>query len=94
MSRIREEFRRKWFTRIDARYLAPENSYKLFDEGIRGETIQLDKFNRLARPIIDEVVDNPTPEKIEQLLKEMKFITKKEETITENPGERTEDPLV
>ena len=77
MSKIREEFRRKWFTKVDARYLAPEYSYKLFDEGIRGETIQIEKFNKLCLPIIDEVVDNPSKERVEQLLKQMKFITKK-----------------
>ena len=77
VSDIRERCRRKWFSRIDARYLATENAYKLYADTPRGETIQLNKFNKLCRPVIDEVLTEPTEESVNQLLKEMKLMTKK-----------------
>ena len=77
ISNIRERCRDKLLKKIDARYLAPKSAYKLFKETSRGETIQLDKLVQLCLPIIESVVENPTAEKIQLFMKQMKMITKK-----------------
>ena len=77
ISNIRERCRDKLLKKIDARYLAPESAYNFFKETSRGETIQLEKLVQLCLPIIESVVENPTAEKIQLFMKQMKMITKK-----------------
>ena len=77
MSELRDQLRKPLLKRIDARYLAPKDAYKLYKKTSRGETIQVEKFRQVARPVIEEVLDNPTRERVTLALREMQTIAKK-----------------
>ena len=38
--------------KVDARYLAPRKSYKMYGDGVRGETINGTKFIKIVGPIL------------------------------------------
>ena len=76
---LRRRFRSELMRRVDARYLACQNSYKLFKTTSLGDTIQVEKFMRITRPIIHEVCGERRHDTdfVKDLLRDMKKIVKK-----------------
>lgn len=56
VKKLRDKFKTAFFQRVDARYLAPEKSYKMYADSCRGETIQIDKFIKIAGPIVKRII--------------------------------------
>lgn len=52
LKKMRSKFTQAFMAKVDARYLAPRKSYKMYGDGVRGETINGTKFIKIVGPIL------------------------------------------
>ena len=55
LKKLRKKFNQAFMEKVDARYLAPKHSYKIYADGKRGETINGAKFIKIVGPLLKKL---------------------------------------
>ena len=64
IKKMRKKFKLALFQKIDARYLARKDPYKLYISGARGESLNLDKFLKIIRPLLHKLFNSSSEDKV------------------------------
>ena len=68
---LRDKFKTVFLTKVDARYLAPKDSYKMYKPGPRGETVQISKFIKVLGPILKRLMTKDDEEDERLIVREV-----------------------
>ena len=71
LKKMRGKFTQAFMERVDARYLAPYKSYKMYAARPRGETIQSYKFIKIVGPILKDLETSLSDHDASQVVKQV-----------------------